>query len=167
MLPACRVRSLDRVGPLVILPEAARHVLGLPPTRPRARAAFNPASVRLRMTLCSNSAFCSPPQNADMRRPRLCGVVNGIRGRTVLVCRILGATVSSSASNESFSSFYWVYSNYSSSVIWVSGCARHILRNIYLRFMNVVKGSVRVAFCRANKVLPRAPKRNRLGIRRC
>jgi hypothetical protein len=26
-------------------PEAARHVLGLPPTRPRARAAFNPASV--------------------------------------------------------------------------------------------------------------------------
>jgi hypothetical protein len=35
MLPACRVRSLGRVGPLVILP-----------TRPRARAAFNPASVR-------------------------------------------------------------------------------------------------------------------------
>ena len=27
--------------------EAARHVLGLRPTRPRARAAFNPASVRL------------------------------------------------------------------------------------------------------------------------
>ena len=26
-------------------PEAARHVLGLPPTRPRAHAAFNPASV--------------------------------------------------------------------------------------------------------------------------
>jgi len=68
-------------------PEAARHVLdanfgglwaaaricclsrtlsfsGLPPTRPRARAAFNPASVRLRMTLPSNSAFCSSPQNA-------------------------------------------------------------------------------------------------------
>ena len=56
---------------------------GLPPTRPRARAAFNPASVRLRMTLRSNSAFCSSPQNADMRSPRLCGVVNGIRGRTV------------------------------------------------------------------------------------
>ena len=35
MLPACRVRSLDRVGPLVILPSARR-----------ARAAFNPASVR-------------------------------------------------------------------------------------------------------------------------
>ena len=65
MLPACRVRSLDRVGPLVILPEAARHVLGLPPTRPRARAAFNPASVRLRMTLRSNSAFCSSAQNAE------------------------------------------------------------------------------------------------------
>ena len=26
-------------------PEATRHVLGLPPTRPRAHAAFNPASV--------------------------------------------------------------------------------------------------------------------------
>ena len=63
-------------------PEATRHVLGLPPTRPRARAAFNPASVRLRMTLPSNSTFCSSPQNADMRSHRLCGVVNEIRGRT-------------------------------------------------------------------------------------
>jgi len=35
---------------------------GLPPARPRARAAFKPASVRLRMTLPSNSAFCSSPQ---------------------------------------------------------------------------------------------------------
>ena len=52
---------------------------GLPPTRSRARVAFNPASVRLRMTLRSNSGFCSSPQNADMRNPRLCGVVNGIR----------------------------------------------------------------------------------------
>src|SRR5271166_3177691 len=60
-------------------PEATRHVLGLPPTRLGARATFNPASVRLRMTLCSNSAFSSSPQNAEMRRPRLCGVVNGIR----------------------------------------------------------------------------------------
>ena len=59
--------------------DAPLHVLGLPPTRLGARAAFNPASVRLRMTLCSNSAFSSLPQNADMRRPRLCGVVNGIR----------------------------------------------------------------------------------------
>ena len=55
-------------------PEAARRVLGLPPTRLGARAAFKPASVRLRMTLCSNSTFCSPPQNVDMLRPRLCRV---------------------------------------------------------------------------------------------
>ena len=44
-----------------------------------ASAAFNPASLRLRMTLCSSSAFCSPPQNVDMRKPRLCRVVNAIR----------------------------------------------------------------------------------------
>jgi hypothetical protein len=56
--------------------------------RPAADAAacsrrLHPASVRFRMTLPSNSAFCSSPQNANMRSPRLCGVVNGIRGRTV------------------------------------------------------------------------------------
>ena len=42
---------------------------------------------------------------------------------------------------------------------------RHI--SCTLRFMNVAKGSVRVAVCRASKVLPRERKRNRLGIGRC
>ena len=56
MLPACRVRSLDRVGPLVILP-----------TRPRARAAFNPASSLVTPNFFPISSRISglPPSNPN------------------------------------------------------------------------------------------------------
>jgi hypothetical protein len=39
--------------------------LGLPPNRPRARAALSPAGVRSAMSSRSNPAFCGAPQNAD------------------------------------------------------------------------------------------------------
>jgi len=69
--------SVDHRGRLPYPYPSSSGTYPFPPSRSPTSSS---ASAR---ALCSNSAFCSSQQNADVRSPRLCGAVNGISGRTV------------------------------------------------------------------------------------
>src|ERR1700738_4768738 len=62
---SCTGTSFERSSVRMVFSSLGLSFFGRPPLRPRARAALRPASVRSRIKLRSNSAFCGAPQKAD------------------------------------------------------------------------------------------------------
>src|SRR5271157_2538637 len=65
---SCTGTSFERSSVRIVFSSLGLSFFGRPPLRPRARAAFRPATVRSRIRLRSNSAFCGAPQNSEFER---------------------------------------------------------------------------------------------------